>query len=84
MANLDREQLEALRRQVEEDYRLDLAAIERLQRRFIGANTNTSSVNIGTISEIRGAALPAPEPQAQPDQDELTGTLRSMFSSHRR
>ena len=34
MAGLDREQLEALRRQVEEDYKLDVAAIERFQRRF--------------------------------------------------
>ena len=36
MAVLDREQLDALKRQVEEDYRLDIAAIERLQRRMAG------------------------------------------------
>ncbi len=36
---MDREQLDALRRQVEEDYKLDIAAIERLQRRFQGASS---------------------------------------------
>jgi hypothetical protein len=40
---MDREQLEALRRQVEEDYRLDLAAIERLQRRYLGAASSIPS-----------------------------------------
>jgi len=45
MPGLNREQLEALRRQVEEDYKLDLAAIERLQRRFIPPGAPPSSVN---------------------------------------
>ena len=36
MNGFDKEQLDALRRQVEEDFRLDLAAIERLQRRYAG------------------------------------------------
>jgi hypothetical protein len=79
---LDKDQLEALKRQVEEDYRLDMAAIERLQRRFIpGASRPMGSVV--TNIETRGAAVPkvsAPdEPQAQ--TDELTGSLRAMFSS---
>jgi hypothetical protein len=53
---MDREQLEALRRQVEEDYRLDLAAIERLQRRFLGAtravpgNIPTNAVPVGAYA----------------------------------
>ena len=98
MAGMDREQLDALRRQVEEDYRLDLAAIERFQRRFTGGNTNSPSATNATISEIRGAVMPIPEPQTQArgavvpipepvgqaEPDELTGTLRSMFSTYRR
>ncbi|HKF46797.1 MAG TPA: hypothetical protein VKB38_05520 [Terracidiphilus sp.] len=36
MTGFDKEQLDALRRQVEEEFRLDLAAIERLQRRYAG------------------------------------------------
>jgi hypothetical protein len=93
MAGLDREQLDALRRQVEEDYRLDIAAIERFQRRFAGANTNspaatstnTSTGTTGaTVSEIRGASMPIPEPIGQAEPDELTGTLRTMFSTYRR
>jgi hypothetical protein len=91
MAGLDRDQLDALRRQVEEDYRLDIAAIERFQRRFAGANTNsppatsTATAPTGaTVSEIRGASMPIPEPVGQAEPDELTGTLRTMFSTYRR
>ncbi|HEY1577868.1 MAG TPA: hypothetical protein VGF82_12435 [Terracidiphilus sp.] len=38
-----REQLEEMRRQVEDDYRLDMAAIERLQHRF-AASPNPPSI----------------------------------------
>jgi hypothetical protein len=97
IAALDRDQLDALRRQVEEDYRLDMAAIERFQRRFATANTNSSPVSSptptgATVSEIRGASMPEtrgasmpmPEPTGQAEPDELTGTLRTMFSTYRR
>jgi hypothetical protein len=96
IAALDREQLEALRRQVEEDYKLDVAAIERFQRRFTGGNTNSPTVpssaptTTATVSEIRGASemrgavVPIPEPVGQAEPDELTGSLRSMFSTYRR
>ena len=46
---MDREQLEALRRQVEEDYKLDIAAIERLQRRFQGASSSFSSIPSASV-----------------------------------
>lgn len=94
MAGLDREQLEALRRQVEEDYRLDITAIERMQRRFIGQTSNPpaasfssgngsySSGSNGSVTEARGAALPTLETRVQAQPDELTGSLRTMFSSH--
>jgi hypothetical protein len=84
MAGLDRDQLDALRRQVEEDYKLDLAAIERFQRRFINGNSNPSTATSATVSEIRGAVVPIPEPIGQAEPDELTGSLRSMFSTYRR
>lgn len=47
---MDREELNELRRRVEEDYKLDIAAIERLQRRYadvlppMSSNTPSSSV----------------------------------------
>ena len=81
MPGLDREQLEALRRQIEEDYRLDLAAVERLQRRFISSSGNHSS---GNVAETRGPVLATIESQSDPQPDELTNTLRGMFSSHRK
>lgn len=87
MAGLDREQLEALRRQVEEDYKLDLAAIERCQRRFTYGNSSSppaTTATTATVSEIRGAVVPIPEPVGQAEPDELTGSLRSMFSTYRR
>lgn len=49
---MNREELEALRRQVEEDYKLDLAAIERLLRRHSGVSSSTpiSTQNNSTSS----------------------------------
>jgi hypothetical protein len=92
---LDREQLEALKRQVEEDYRLDMAAIDRLQKRFMvsAGSSLTGSSLPGT--PLPAYSAPAPEPQAppsypefeqrsEPQTDELAGTLRSIFSSQRR
>jgi hypothetical protein len=84
MPGLNREQLEALRRQVEEDYKLDLAAIERLQRRFIPQGAPPSSLNSGTVIETHGPVLAMPESQPEPQPDELTGTLRAMFSNYRK
>jgi hypothetical protein len=84
MPVLNREQLEALRRQVEEDYKLDLAAIERLQRRFIPQGAPPSSGNAGTANETLGPVLAKPESQPEPQPDELTGTLRAMFSNYRK
>ena len=82
----DRDQLESMRRQLEEDYRLDIAAIERLQRRFSGSAS--------IVSPAAGYLAPLPEPRAlepsiavetrsEPQPDELTGSLRAMFSTRR-
>jgi len=84
MPGLNREQLETLRRQVEEDYKLDLAAIERLQRRFIAPAANPLPAMGGAASEIHGPVLAMPESQPEPQADELTGTLRAMFSNYRK
>ena len=48
MAGFSREQLDALRRQIEEDYRLDMAALERLQRRFSNSAPAPSLPVLGT------------------------------------
>ena len=87
MIGLDRDQLEALRRQIEEDYRLDVAAIERLQRRLFGSAPLVTMGNPGFAAEKTEknvTVLPSPEPQADTQPDELANTLRGMFSSHRR
>jgi hypothetical protein len=91
MTGFSREQLDALRRQIEEDYRLDMAALERLQRRF----TNSASAapafpasgltSTGSTIETLGNALPPKqELPREPQADELAGSLRAMFSSQRK
>ena len=84
MAAFDREQLEALKRQIEEDYRLDMAAIERLQRRFISSGGGLSQVSNTATVEKRVTVLPTLEAQGEAQPDELTNTLRGMFSAHRK
>jgi hypothetical protein len=93
---MDREQLEALRRQVEEDYKLDIAAIDRLLRRCAAASSPISSGNIplGGSSEPKGRSevesrfeppspvLPCSGP-AERKSDELVGSLRTIFSAGR-
>ena len=84
MPMFDREQLEALKRQIDEDYRLDMAAIERLQRRFIPSSSGLANGNNTASIEKRVTVLPTLEGQAESQPDELTNTLRGMFSSHRK
>jgi hypothetical protein len=96
---LDHEQLETLKRQIEEEYRLDMAAIERLQRRFMSSTTSGNGVgrsfaSSSAIVSTPTYSAPSPEPQSaaspagelpqERQPDELTGTLRAMFSSQRR
>jgi hypothetical protein len=88
------EQLDELRRQIEEDYRMDMAAIERLSRYFSGAPATASAPSYMPVSN--GAQLgpsrvksapPAPltltsdAPERRPD--ELGDSLRAMFASNR-
>ena len=84
MGSLDREQLEVLRRQIEEDYRLDMSAIERLQRRFMPSGSGVSPVSNVASIEKSSPVLSSIESSAEPQPDDLTNTLRGMFSSHRR
>ena len=89
---LDKDQLEALKHQIDEDYRLDLAAVERLYRRFIPTASRPTE-SVVTNIETRGAAVPietrggaampkvTAHAELQPQADELTGSLRAMFSS---
>jgi len=95
---LDREQLDSLKKQIEEEYRLDMAAIERLQRRFMtSGGNNAGGRSLSTAGAVNAApSYLAPVPEAQPaaspvvelpqerQPDELTGTLRAMFSTQRR
>jgi hypothetical protein len=75
--SFDPEHLELLKRRAEEDFMLDMAAIERLERR------------LGTTSYAAASPAPAPMPsifEALPtasQPDELGNSLRAMFSSAR-
>jgi hypothetical protein len=97
--NMDREQLDALKRQIEEEYKLDMAAIERLQRRFMTAggsngggrslSTATSAVSaapayLAPVPEVASSPAPIVELPQERQPDELTGTLRAMFSGQRK
>lgn len=93
MPNMDWEQLEALKKQLEEDYKMDIAAIERLQRRFkaaSGGSTATpapampSVVHNVSVMDAPAPVAPKVDPSNQGDADELTNSLRSMFSTYRK
>jgi hypothetical protein len=85
----DPEQLEILKRRAEEDFRLDIAAIERLQRRFITTTANAPATGAPMYSAPPVEA-PAPSPVYAPIDpvpvgrpDELTSSLRAMFAASR-
>jgi hypothetical protein len=94
--NLDRDQLDALKRQIEEEYKLDMAAIERLQRRFMTSNGGSTGRSLASPSPVSAApaflapvaeapiAAPVVELPQERQPDELTGTLRAMFSGQRK
>ncbi|HWE83874.1 MAG TPA: hypothetical protein VG267_02950 [Terracidiphilus sp.] len=82
--------MDGLRRQIEEDYRLDIAAIERLQRRFVNSAptssfppANLSPVN-GNLESLGSSLTSKMDQPRDPHPDELTGSLRAMFSSPRK
>jgi hypothetical protein len=98
---MDRGQFEALRRQVEDDYKLDIAAIDRLQRRFFGSASPVSGstpMNGASLSahsspsgwsEVKSGIEPpspvlTPSAPAELKNDELAGSLRSMFAAGRK
>ena len=59
---MSREELEALRRQVDEDYKLDVAAIDRLERRYLGgahAAAPGSSSGNGALNDAPVSGVPA-------------------------
>lgn len=69
MTGFSRDQLEALRRQIEEDYRFDVAAIDRLLRRFSAQGAPAPMYASGPTGTPLGApvaemAPPAPLPAA--------------------
>ena len=96
MSGFEKDQLETLRDRVEEDYRqaeqnyrLDIAAIEHLQRRFFGAvssipKSNDSPPSNGSNSKSPTTILPPQYTQASPQSDELEDSLRSMFHTSRK
>jgi hypothetical protein len=81
-------ELETLRRQVEEDFKLDMAAIDRLQRRFnegtaISSRAVTTHLEQQPAIEPRGVTL-VPANDLRPQQpDQLADSLRTMFSNYR-
>jgi hypothetical protein len=95
MSGITLEQLNELRRQIEEDYRMDMAALERLSRRWSDAPVTSSvpaEVPVSNGAQLGASrvnsAPPAPlaptfrAPESQPD--ELDGSLRAMFANSRK
>jgi hypothetical protein len=88
---LDKAQIDAMRRQVEDDFKLDMAAIDRLERRFMGAAASAPAApsapapaSSAKLIETLAPSGPAPESRGQEAPDELTGSLRAMFSNYRK
>lgn len=89
--NFDPEQFENLKRRAEEDYRQDIAAIERIQRRFLAQAGSATAIHsfpsAAPITE-NGETQPAysriePAPVSASRPDELGNSLRAMFSTGR-
>ena len=79
---MDKDSLEAFRRQLEEDYRLDMGAIERLQRRFlVSQNTvpnnpvssNPTPSNAVLSNPISGNVIPTQNVPSSFDSSPTTG-----------
>lgn len=93
MSAFEGDQLDALRDRVEEDfrraeenYRLDIAAVEHLQRRFFGAvsgiaTSKYSETTKGSKGESPATILPLQAAAVGMQSDGLEGSLRSMFHS---
>ena len=85
------EQLELLKRKAEEDFKLDMAAIERLQRRLATVSLAAAppAASPARIEAMPEPPAPQPEPvivdtlpaPAQPD--DLGSSLRTMFRAAR-
>jgi hypothetical protein len=96
MPGISWEHLTELRRQIEENYKMDMTALERIARYLNGppAAASPSAYAPGSNAVQAGPsramleppAPPAPAPtSAEPEQqvsDELTGSLRALFSAH--
>jgi hypothetical protein len=87
MPLIDRDQLELLKRQIDDEYRLDMAAIERLQRRFGNHNPGSSlppqlaAQPVPLMIDTPAVPLASLESLAPSQPDDLTGSLRAMFSN---
>lgn len=90
MSGILSENLDELRRQIEEDYRLDLAALEHLLRRFSGppetasAPAHTPVSNGAERGSSRGRSAPPARPGLASEgpelkSDEVDASLRAMF-----
>lgn len=79
---MDKDSLEAFRRQLEEDYRLDMGAIERLQRRFLATqntvpnnpvSSNPTPNNAVLSNPISGSVIPAQNVPSSFDSSPTSG-----------
>ena len=91
MSGILSEKLDELRGQIEEEYRLDMAALEHLLRRFSGVPATASAPASMPVSNgaERGSSRVKSAPPGRPSlasdaperqSDEVDGSLRSMFA----
>jgi hypothetical protein len=95
MSGITLEQLDELLRQIEADYKMDMAALERLSRLCSGAAatasapadipvSNVAQLGASRVKSVPPAPLPPTSRAPEPQPDELAGSLRAMFANSRK
>jgi len=88
------EQLNELRRQIEEDYRMDMAALERLSRHSGHAPATASAsgpIPVSNSAQLAASWVKSAPPATpltnskapEPQPDDLDSSLRTMFANYR-
>ena len=78
--------LDELRRQIEEDYIMDMTAIKHLSRHFRGASETAPAPAFMPVpygSHQSPSMVKAAPPAREPQPDDLNSSFRAMFAYYR-